>query len=90
MRYSVRESLDGLIFGRWTVLSDTEDKVAVRKGKTYRYRVVVAKCECGTVRSVLVQHLKGGKSVSCGCYQKEQMSTLAARSWAKRTVPSGR
>lgn len=33
---------------------------------------VVSKCECGTVTTTSIHHLKSGKTKSCGCLQKEK------------------
>ena len=76
MKVSARVSLDGTRFGRWTIVSDAPDREMIRKGVTKRYRVLVAKCDCGTVRSVVANHLLNGGSTSCGCYRKERASNL--------------
>lgn len=57
------------VYGRWTVL---EDSIPMNSK-----HMALCKCICGTVRVVLAISLLGGKSVSCGCYQKEKASTLA-------------
>ena len=31
----------------------------------------VCKCDCGNIRSVYLTHLRGGKTVSCGCHSAE-------------------
>lgn len=65
----------GKLFGRWTVVSDDgQDK----NGK----HVVVAKCSCGTVRSILVQNLVSKQSTSCGCWQKTRASETQKARWA--------
>ena len=64
--------LVGRQFNYWTIID--EDKPN-HLGK----RVVVAKCRCGTIRSVLAQNLIANKSTSCGCYQRE-----AASKWSKQ------
>ena len=59
-----KKDLTGQKFGKWTVLKF--DKKS--KGNTYW----LCQCECGTVRSVSVQHFKHGGSNSCGCtYNKK-------------------
>ena len=50
---------------RWTVL----EKLS-KNGRIY-YR---CQCECGTIKEVRSDHLKAGKSRSCGCLQKEVVS----------------
>jgi len=61
----------GKSFGYWTVIEDDKPYI---NGK----RVVVTKCKCGTIRSILAQNILSGMSKSCGCYHKEQASK-----WAK-------
>lgn len=49
----------GIKYGDWTVLED-----APRKCRT---RAVVAQCQCGTVKTVILAQIVGGTSKSCGC-----------------------
>jgi hypothetical protein len=49
-------------FGRWFVKNMT--RVGLRSA-------AVCVCDCGSVRVVLSQSLRTGKSVSCGCYSTE-------------------
>lgn len=59
-------SLVGQQFGRWTVIGPrTEDD----KG-TVRWQ---CECSCGKIVDVCHTHLRGGKSVSCGCLRVEQI-----------------
>jgi len=58
----------GKQFGRWTVLSKTTRKT---KSNNLYY---LCQCQCGTIREVLRFTLTSGKSISCGCYQKELAS----------------
>ena len=60
--------LTGKRFGRWLVLEETSER---RKGSV----MWLCKCDCGTVRAVSASTLKTGKSVSCGCYNKEVITT---------------
>lgn len=60
--------LTGKRFGRWLVLEETSER---RKGNV----MWLCKCDCGTVRTVSASTLKTGKSVSCGCYNKEVITT---------------
>ena len=53
-------------YGRWTVLGDCASKG--------RKRYVKCRCECGTVRSVQLCHLKRKASLSCGCLHRELKS----------------
>ena len=51
----------GQVFGRLTVIDALEN-----------YRVLV-KCECGTVKDVYYYDLAYGKTVSCGCLNRENI-----------------
>ena len=54
--------LTGQRFGRWTVL----EYVGYEKGVMWR-----CKCDCGTERNVRSDHLRYGKTISCGCFRAE-------------------
>ena len=69
--------LVGKQFNYWTIIGNDEPN---RFGK----RVVVAKCRCGTIRSVLAQNLLSKISTSCGCYQREAASKWSKEYQAKR------
>ena len=62
----LRPDLTGGKFGRWTVLEKT--------GKKHNKISYLCKCECGTVRVVTADTLINGRSLSCGCFQKEVVS----------------
>lgn len=53
----------GEVYGRWEVIDQGCDS-----------RHVVCKCSCGTIRKVRVDHLKDGRSKSCGCSKKRKSS----------------
>lgn len=59
----------GDTFGRWTVTGSSYMRDA-------GHRVTPCRCSCGTEREVLTATLRSGKSVSCGCWKRED---LAAR-----------
>lgn len=47
---------------KWTYLNDVE----IRKyGNTYR-RIILVKCECGNIKEIQLNNVRGGHSVSCG------------------------
>lgn len=54
------KDLEGRTFGKWKVLNRCQGSVPTR---TYWQCV----CECGTTRPVQTNHLRRGKSKSCGC-----------------------
>lgn len=61
--------LTGKRFGRWTVISFAgQDK---NKNKKW-----FCKCDCGEFKIVLAGNLTSGRSVSCGCFNRELMSFL--------------
>lgn len=55
-------------FGRWTVLGAALHVSLQSQKKT---TMVVCECSCGTVLAVNQDNLRGGKSVSCGCFNDE-------------------
>ena len=57
------ENLTNKRFGRWTVLYRVKDE-----GNSSCWK---CRCDCGTERVVRKQHLKSGRSQSCGCLHKE-------------------
>ena len=63
------EISEGSRFGRWTVLR--------RGSKTKNWQQKwICQCDCGTEREVGQDHLKAGRSVSCGCYQRDVLSGM--------------
>lgn len=75
-----RQQLVGTTVGYWTIIAQDTDKQA----STGIKRVLVAKCRCGTIRSVLEQNIISGQSKSCGCYQKLKAKEYQKQLWAKR------
>lgn len=62
-------SLIGEVFGRLTVISED--------GRSNAGKVKwLCKCECGKYKSVIGSNLKNGKTTSCGCIHREQLSNL--------------
>ena len=60
--------LTGRRFARWVVIS-----------RDTRPRYWMCRCDCGTVRSVFVGHLKRGNTSSCGCLHKELSKARATK-----------
>lgn len=52
-------------FGRWTVIERAERITS---------QLWLCRCDCGTIRKVQHASLLSGKSLSCGCYHKEDVS----------------
>ena len=71
------EDLTGKQFGLWTVLYRDTEKYNTRDIRW------ICKCECGTIKSVLGKYLRNGKSVSCGCSKKVD---LTGQRFGKLTV----
>lgn len=62
-----RLDLVGRRYGRWTVLSFSHKKPAGEIMWNCR-------CECGKERPVKAASLESGRSTSCGCFHREQVS----------------
>jgi hypothetical protein len=54
-------------FNRLTVIGSALS----RNGRTYW----LCKCDCGTIKEVRVDHLRNGKTKSCGCFNGERIVT---------------
>lgn len=63
------EDLTGMKFGQWTVIERDYSKQYKTRDKRWMCR-----CSCGTVKSVLGKYLKNGKSTSCGCSKKVDLT----------------
>lgn len=63
-----RLDLTGRTFGRWSVVAPA--KTRVTPGGT-RKAYWHCRCECGTVEDVRAEHLRSGRSSSCGCWKRE-------------------
>lgn len=76
--------LTGQRFGRWTVISQAE--IRQRGGAAW-----LCKCECGRVKSVNSQHLRGGRSTQCRSCQlrtpKEKIERMRALRKTGKTYP---
>lgn len=55
--------LTGRTVGRWTVVGYAE-----RRGRKHYWR---CRCECGVEKTIHGEHLKEGRSRSCGCLNRE-------------------
>lgn len=63
-----KEDLTGRRFGRLTVIEETDER---RSGSV----VWLCKCDCGTYKRVSTHCLKSGGTQSCGCYNREIITT---------------
>lgn len=62
----------GQKFGRLTIL---KEGISVKYGKT-TMRKVWCKCDCGTEKEIDFNSIKGGRSTSCGCFNRENAKKL--------------
>lgn len=60
---------EGQVFGALTVVKEAPKK---RLPSGQINRVIVCRCECGTVKDVRLLHLVRGRIVSCGCKSGER------------------
>lgn len=79
--------LTNIKFGRLTVLERCT-KLRVAASAYW-----VCRCECGSLKSVSGQHLRNGRTVSCGCYLSESATKrsiidIAGKQYGKLTVLS--
>ena len=66
--------LTDLSFGRWQVIR----YAGYNRGAMWECR-----CECGTIATVRSDHLRYGKSTSCGCFRAEVTAKETAKKIAK-------
>ena len=67
------EDLTGRVFGRLTVVERVEDSVAPSGRKNVMWK---CRCECGNEIVARGSHLRNGSTKSCGCLNRELVSTL--------------
>ena len=77
-----RKNIQGLTFGRWTVL-----ELAGSDPNTGL--LWLCQCECGTVKVTRGSNLRNGTSHSCGCLQKERASASSTvHGETRKGIPS--
>ena len=69
----VKEDLTGRKFGKLTVLEQAEDYVISSGGHYAKWK---CKCDCGNVFITRQYSITSGKTKSCGCLHKENISKL--------------
>lgn len=62
------QDLTGNKYGKLTVLERDFSNARNKKKAVYWF----CKCDCGNIKSVRADHLKAGKTQSCGCFRTEQ------------------
>lgn len=70
-RLSKSQDLIGQRFGRWLVI-DTAEAIIIGKKQKRKQKMWLCECDCGTIKAVSERSLISGKTISCGCYRKEQ------------------
>ena len=70
--------LTGMRFGKLVAIKPVYDDRGVKKW--------LCKCDCGNETTVTAGHLNSGKSVSCGCINKEKSKDLSGKRFGKLTV----
>lgn len=69
------EDLTGKTFGNWTVLErDIQKEEELKRQGKFLHSYWKCKCACGQIVSVSGTHLKGGRTLSCGCKKTENFS----------------
>jgi len=76
-----RQKLVGKQIGYWTIMEEGADVYA---SNGCVKRVLVAKCRCGTVRSVLEQNVISKRSLSCGCLKRELAQKHQEEFWRRK------
>jgi hypothetical protein len=66
----------GQVFNRWKLLEPDLSTT----GREPRWRV---RCQCGTIRSVILRNIAEGRSKSCGCHKLEVSSQNSRRHSAR-------
>lgn len=75
----IRQDLTGQKFGRLTVLELSNNKTKARGRKW------ICQCECGVIKEISQLYLLQGVTVSCGCYNREQLSKRNLRDLTGQT-----
>lgn len=70
------KNLAGQRFGRWTVIERAPDSITQKGYHNIMWKCV---CDCGTEKNVRGKILTNGQSKSCGCLQKEMLSSRASK-----------
>lgn len=88
-KQSNTKDLTGMQFGRWLVLSRTEDRIKP-KSKDH-ISMWKCQCVCGNQRIVSGENLKSGHSQSCGCLAREtnserRLDNLAGKRFGRLVV----
>lgn len=81
MPKTFNKDYSGQVFGRLSVVSFIPT--------SGRYSTWMCRCECGNDKSVKIQALLSGQTVSCGCYNKEVLHNQATHGESGNKTRSG-
>lgn len=79
----------GQTFGRWTVLARAETRRQGRGASAGTRPYWLCRCACGVEREVSQQHLFVGLSLSCGCRQREIVTSHGLHRMAEYVAWAG-
>ncbi len=70
---NLRKNVVGQKYGRLSVLhyANLPENSMTASGKRIRNKYVLCQCDCGKTVSVRVDHIRAGKTRSCGCLAQE-------------------
>lgn len=68
-----RTSLIGQTFGRLKVIADAESHRTPNGRAVAR---VICECSCGMLKTIRIDSLSNGRTLSCGCFRKENTRTV--------------
>jgi hypothetical protein len=83
MRF-VKDDLTGKKFHRFFVIG--EDKERKTKNRSIKWKWL---CDCGRETSIRSDHLKSGRTKSCGCFHRERASNVRKELNKKSSLPKG-
>lgn len=71
-------------FGKLTVIGDVVRRTVVhRNGRAYHKYYCQVRCDCGTVKEVLVSGMHEGTTMSCSCHRHAQHNRITGKIFAE-------
>ena len=67
MKRKILKEVVGLKYNRLTII---DEEPTIKYGNS-TFRIMLCRCECGEEKVIMFQHLKSGRTKSCGCLNKE-------------------
>jgi hypothetical protein len=59
-------------YGRLTIVKEVEPYISPNKKTKRKFECL---CDCGNIKDIVLNHIRRGDINSCGCYQKEKITT---------------